>query len=245
MEVYKPIDTNDVKDLIYKAKNGDTEASEILIQGNFPLIKSIVKTFLNKGVEYDDLYQLGCVGFLKAIKNFDENLGVKFSTYAVPMIAGEIKRFLRDDGMIKVSRSIKTLAIKIRSLNERLKAEGKEPLKIDEIARHFSVDEDDVIVALDSSQQILSIQAKLDEDDPNSQSVIDKITTVDKSDDMLDKLILKEEILKLPEKEKKIILLRYFRGKTQGEVAEVLGISQVQVSRMESKIIESLKKKMI
>lgn len=244
MEIYKPIDTNEIKDLICKAKNGDSEASELLIQGNFPLIKSIVKTFLNKGVEYDDLYQLGCVGFLKAIKNFDENMGVKFSTYAVPMIAGEIKRFLRDDGMIKVSRSIKTLAIKIRSLNERLKSEGKEPLKINELAKHFSVDEEDVVEALDSSQQILSIQAKLDEDDPNSQSMIDKITTVDKSDEMLDKLILKDEILKLPEKEKKIILLRYFRGKTQGEVAEILGISQVQVSRMESKIIESLKKKM-
>jgi len=160
------------------------------------------------------------------------------------MIAGEIKRFLRDDGMIKVSRSIKTLAIKIRALNEKMKSEGKEPLKLEELAKHFSVDEEDVIVALDSSQQILSIQAKLDEDDPNSQSVIDKITTVDKSDEMLDKLILKEEILKLPEKEKKIILLRYFRGKTQGEVADVLGISQVQVSRMETKIIELLKKKM-
>ena len=245
MEIYKPIDTNEINELILKAKNGDAQATEVLVQGNFPLIKSIVKTFLNKGVEYDDLYQLGCVGFLKAIKNFDENLGVKFSTYAVPMIAGEIKRFLRDDGMIKVSRSIKTLAIKIRALNEKLKSEGKEVLKIDELAKYFSVDEEDIVVALDSSQQIVSIQAKIDEDDPNSQSMIDKITTIDKSDEMLDKLILKEEILKLPEKEKKIILLRYFRGKTQGEVAELLGISQVQVSRMESKIIDTLKKKMI
>ncbi len=244
MEVYKPIDTNEVNDLIYRSKNGDDEATEKLVQGNFPLIKSIVKTFLNKGVEYDDLYQLGCVGFLKAIKNFDDGVGVKFSTYAVPMIAGEIKRFLRDDGMIKVSRSIKTLAIKIRALNEKMKSEGKDVLRIDELAKHFSVDEEDVIVALDSSQQILSIQAKIDEDDPNSQSMIDKITTVDKSEEMLDKLILKEEILKLPEKEKKVILLRYFRGKTQGEVAEVLGISQVQVSRMETKIIELLKRKM-
>ena len=244
MEVYKPIDTNEINVLIELAKSGDSEATEKLIQGNFPLIKSIVKGFLNKGVEYDDLYQLGCVGFLKAIKNFDNSVGVKFSTYAVPMIAGEIKRFLRDDGMIKVSRSIKTLAIKIKSLNEQIKSEGKEPLKIDEIAKHFNVDIEDVIVALDSSQQVLSIQAKIDEDDPNSQSVIDKITTVDKSDEMLDKFILKDEIMKLPEKEKKVILLRYFRGKTQGEVAEILDISQVQVSRMESKIIAHLKKKM-
>lgn len=245
MDVYKPIDTNEVNGLIVLSKNGDSDATEKLVQGNFPLIKSIVKTFLNKGVEYDDLYQLGCVGFLKAIKNFDENIGVKFSTYAVPMIAGEIKRFLRDDGMIKISRSIKTLAIKIRALNEQRKSESKEPLKVDEIAKHFNVETEDVITALDSSRQILSIQAKIDEDDPNSQSVIDKIITIDKSDEMIDKLILKEEIMKLPEKEKKIILLRYFRGKTQGEVAEVLGISQVQVSRMETKIIELLKKKMI
>lgn len=245
MEVYKPIDTNEINVLIELAKSGDSEATEKLIQGNFPLIKSIVKGFLNKGVEYDDLYQLGCVGFLKAIKNFDNSVGVKFSTYAVPMIAGEIKRFLRDDGMIKVSRSIKTLAIKIKLLNEQIKSEGKEPLKIDEIAKHFNVDIEDVVIALDSSQQVLSIQAKIDEDDPNSQSVIDKITTVDKSDEMLDKFILKDEIMKLPEKEKKVILLRYFRGKTQGEVAEILDISQVQVSRMESKIIAHLKKKMI
>ena len=245
MEEFKPLTIEETHKLVAEAKSGDDQAKERLIQGNFPLIKSIVRNYQNKGVDYDDLYQIGCVGFLKAINNFDEKYEVKFSTYAVPMIAGEIKRFLRDDGMIKVSRSIKTLAIKIRALNEKLKSEGKEVLKIDELAKYFSVDEEDIVVALDSSQQILSIQAKIDEDDPNSQSMIDKITTIDKSDEMLDKLILKEEILKLPEKEKKIILLRYFRGKTQGEVAELLGISQVQVSRMESKIIDTLKKKMI
>ena len=245
MEIYKPIDLNEINELIAKSKNGDAEATEKLVQGNFPLIKVIVKKYLNKGVDYDDLYQLGCVGFLKAIKNFDESVGVKFSTYAVPMIAGEIKRFLRDDGMIKVSRSIKSLAIKIRALNEQIKSEGKEPLHIDELAKHFGVDVEDVVIALDASQQVLSIQAKIDEDDPNSQSVIDKITVADKSDEMLDKFILKDEITKLPEKEKKIILLRYFRGKTQGEVAEILGISQVQVSRMEGKIIQCLRKKMV
>ena len=244
MEIYKPIELDEIKELITLAKNGDADATEKLIQGNFPLIKVIVKKYLNKGVEYDDLYQLGCVGFLKAIKNFDENIGVKFSTYAVPMIAGEIKRFLRDDGMIKVSRSIKSLAIKIRSLNEQIKAEGKEPLRLDEIAKHFGVEIEDVVIALDASQQVLSIQAKIDEDDPNSQSVIDKITVADKNDELIDKLILKDEISRLPEKEKKIILLRYFRGKTQGEVADILGISQVQVSRIESKTIQVLRKKM-
>ena len=241
MEIYKPIELNEINELIIRAKNGDSEATEKLVQGNFPLIKVIVKKYLNKGVEYDDLYQLGCVGFLKAIKNFDETIGVKFSTYAVPMIAGEIKRFLRDDGMIKVSRSIKSLAIKIKALNESYKAEGKEPLHVDEIAKHFGVEIEDVVIALDASQQVLSIQAKLDEDDPNSQSMIDKIAVSDKSDDVLDKFILKDEISKLPEKEKKIILLRYFRGKTQGEVAEILGISQVQVSRIEKRALDKMK----
>lgn len=244
MEVYKPIELSEINELIALSKQGDADATEKLVQGNFPLIKVIVKKYLNKGVEYDDLYQLGCVGFLKAIKNFDETIGVKFSTYAVPMIAGEIKRFLRDDGMIKVSRSIKSLAIKIRNLNEQIKNEGKEPLHVDEIAKYFGVDLEDVVIALDSSQQVLSIQAKIDEDDPNSQSVIDKIAVSDKSDEMIDRFILKDEISKLPEKEKKIILLRYFRGKTQGEVADLLGISQVQVSRIESKIIQSLRKRM-
>lgn len=244
MEIYKPIDSNEINELILKAKNGDSEATEKLVQGNFPLIKAIVKGYLNKGVEYDDLYQLGCVGFLKAIKNFDDGVGVKFSTYAVPMIAGEIKRFLRDDGMIKVSRSIKTLAIKIKAFNEEMKKQGKEALHVDEIAKHFNVDIEDVVVALDSSQQVLSIQAKIDEDDPNSQSVIDKIAVSDKNEEMLDKFILKDEISKLPEKEKKLILLRYFRGKTQGEVADILGVSQVQVSRMETKIISYLRGKM-
>ena len=244
MEIYKPIELKEVNELVLRAKGGDAEATEKLIQGNFPLIKVIVKKYLNKGVEYDDLYQLGCVGFLKAIKNFDEAVGVKFSTYAVPMIAGEIKRFLRDDGMIKVSRSIKSLAIKIRALNEKYKSEGKESMHVDEIAKHFGVEIEDVVIALDASQQVLSIQAKIDEDDPNSQSMIDKIAVNDKTEDILDKFILKDEISKLPEKEKKIILLRYFRGKTQGEVAEMLGISQVQVSRIEGKIIETLKKRM-
>ena len=231
-------------DLILRAQNGDNEAMNKIIDDNVGLVWNVVKRFNNRGYEVEDLFQIGCMGFVKAIKRFDVNFETQLSTYAVSMIIGEIKRFLRDDGMIKVSRSIKTLAIKIRSLNEKFKSEGKEPLNLDELAKHFSVDVEDVVVALDSSQQILSIQAKIDEDDPNSQSVIDKITTVDKSDEMIDKFILKDEIMKLQEKEKKLILLRYFRGKTQGEVAEILGISQVQVSRMETKIIALLKKKM-
>ena len=242
---YKPIDANQTNELIEKSKAGDEQATSMLVSGNFPLIKSIVKSYLGKGVEYDDLYQIGCVGFLKAIKNFNTDFDVKFSTYAVPMISGEIKRFLRDDGSVKVSRSIKTLAIKLKSHIESEKQKTGVTPTIDELAEKFGVEKEDVVVALDSCQQTISLQAKVDEDDPNSQNVIDKLAVFDKSDEMLDKFILKNEIMNLPDKEKKLILLRYYRGKTQGEVAEILDVSQVQVSRMESKIIEQLKKKLV
>lgn len=245
MDNYKPIDSNQTNELIEKSKAGDSEATEQLVSGNFPLIKAIVKGYLNKGVEYDDLYQIGCVGFLKAIKNFDTSFDVKFSTYAVPMISGEIKRFLRDDGSVKVSRSIKTLAIKLKSYIEKKRNALEDVPTVDELANIFQVEKEDVVVALDSCQQTISLNAKIDEDDPNSQNVIDKFVCEDKNDDILDKFILKNEIMNLPEKEKKIILLRYYRGKTQGEVAELLNVSQVQVSRMEAKIIEQLKKKII
>lgn len=245
MTEYKPLDNDETNELIKRAKQGDSEATDVLVNGNFPLIKAIVKGYLNKGVEYDDLYQIGCVGFLKAIKNFNPKFDVKFSTYAVPMIAGEIKRFLRDDGIIKVSRSIKTLAIKLKGYIETQKQQTGETPSIEELANVFNVEQEDVVVALDSYQQTISINAKVQEDDPNSQNLIDKLAVYDKSDEILDKFILKNAIMNLPEKEKKIILLRYYRGKTQGEVAEMLDVSQVQVSRMESKIIEQLKSKLV
>lgn len=245
MEEYRPIDSEKTNELIVKAKNGDEEATETLISGNFPLIKAIVKGYLNKGTEYDDLYQIGCVGFLKAIKNFDPSYDVKFSTYAVPMISGEIKRFLRDDGSIKVSRSIKTLSIKLKAYIEKKKNEGEETPNVNELAKIFAVDKEDVVIALDSAQQTISLHARIDEDDPNSQNIIDKIAVFDKNDEMLDKLILKNEIMNLPEREKKIILLRFYRGKTQSEIAEILDVSQVQVSRMETKIINQLRNKLI
>ena len=245
MEEYKPIDTAKTNELIKRSKEGDTEATELLISGNFPLIKSIVRGYLGKGTEYDDLYQIGCVGFLKAIKNFDPSFDVKFSTYAVPMVAGEIKRFLRDDGIIKVSRSIKTLAIKLKTYIEKKRQETGESPSINELCEHFNEQKEDVILALDSAQQTVSLNAKIDEDDPNSQNIIDKVAIFDKSDDIIDKFTLKNEIMNLPEKEKQVIILRFYRGKTQGEVAALLGVSQVQVSRLESKIIEQLRKKLI
>lgn len=243
MEQFKPLTLEETTLLVEKAKEGDESAKEKLLEGNFPLIKSIIRNYQNKGVDYDDLYQIGCVGFLKAINNFDQSFGVKFSTYAVPMIAGEIKRFLRDDGSIKVSRAIKTLWLKIRTYLEELKKLGQETPSVEELSKKFEVDVADIVYAMDASKSLISLNAQLDESNSNSQSVLDKVVVDDKHDQLLDKILLKEAITALPEREKKILLLRYFRGKTQSEVAEMMNVSQVQISRIESKIIDKLKSK--
>ncbi len=245
MEEFKPLSPEETCELVAKAKSGDEQAKERLIEGNFPLIKSIVRGYQNKGVDYDDLYQIGCVGFLKAINNFDPSFAVKFSTYAVPMVAGEIKRFLRDDGNIKVSRAIKSLWIKIKAYLDEFKKQNKELPTVEELAKKFEVDPADVIYAMDSSQQLISLNAQLDESSQSSQSVLDRVAADDKSEQLIDKILLKDAINKLPSREKQILILRYFRGKTQSEVAEMCGVSQVQISRIESRIIEKLKKKIL
>ncbi len=243
-EQFIPLSNEETNSLLKLAQKGDEEAKNKLVAGNFPLIKSVLKRYQFKGVEYDDLYQLGCVGFLKAIKNFDESYGVKFSTYAVPMIAGEIKRFLRDDGMVKVSRAIKTLSAKIRTYIDEYKKTNNNTPTVEQLAEIFNVDVQDVVVALDSSKETISLYEKVDDKSENSPHLIDKLIFDDKSEQVLDNFILKNEIEKLPERDKKILLLRYFRGKTQAEVAQMLNVSQVQVSRIEAKIIEGLRKKL-
>lgn len=229
--------------LLFLAQDGSEEAKEKLVNSNYPLIKSIVKRFIGTGVEYDDLYQLGCVGFVKAINNFDSKFAVKFSTYAVPMIAGEIKRFMRDDGMIKVSRSIKTLAIKISQWLDQERKKNNSPT-INEIAEKFGVEKEDVVFAMESTKCVVSLDEKTDENSSNSQSLIDKIVVEGNEEKTIEKIVLKEAIEKLPDKERKIIILRYFRGKTQTEIAEMLNVSQVQVSRIENKILEKIKTRM-
>lgn len=243
MEEFVPLTQDETSLLVKKAKAGDIEAKDKLIQGNFPLIKSIVKNYQNKGVEYEDLYQIGCVGFLKAINNFDEKFDVKFSTYAVPMIAGEIKRFLRDDGSIKISRVLKTLWLKIKNYVDLFEREKNREPTIEEISKELQVPAEEVICAIDSSRQLVSLDAQVDETSNNSQSVLERVVEEDKSESLIDNLLLKDAIVSLPEREKKIILLRYFRGKTQSEVALLMGVSQVQISRLETKIIEKLKNK--
>ena len=227
--------------LIKRAQSGDDGAKEELLKENIPLVKSVVKRFKGRG-EYDDLMQLGAIGFIKAIQNFDETYGVRFSTYAVPMISGEIKRFLRDDGAVKVSRWAKTLAQKINVfIDEKLKSGEKEPT-VDEIAQNFGVEAEQVVFAMDTGHYLLSLSSTVGDDDVTLE---DKIVGDRSPDEDLDKIMLKDFIEDLPEREKKVIILRYFRDKTQSEIAAELGVSQVQVSRIECKVLQKLKDKLV
>lgn len=231
-------DVEKTSDLIQKSKDGDKDALDALIVENTPLVKSVVRRYSGKNVEYDDLMQLGSMGLLKAIKNFDENFNVRFSTYAVPMIAGEIKRFIRDDGAVKVSRALKLLAYNIGKFKDDFsKTNNREPT-IDEISKEFNVDKEEVVFALVSTRYPLSLNDTQGDDE--GAPLIDKIGE-NTSNDLDDKIILKGVIKDLPEREKKIIILRYYRDKTQSEVAGIMGVSQVQISRIENKILSKIK----
>lgn len=224
--------------LIKLAQTGDNDAKEKLVEENIPLIKSIVKRYKGR-LEYDDLMQLGAMGFIKAIQNFDEGFGVRFSTYAVPMISGEIKRYLRDDGSIKVSRWTKTLAQKISVyVDTQLKNGGVEPT-VDDIAKEFDIEPQEVVFAMDTTQYVLSLSASIGDDD--GATIADRIVGDLSPDESLDKFMLVDSIKNLPPREKSIIVLRYFRDKTQSEIAKELGVSQVQVSRIEGRILKKIK----
>ena len=229
---------------IDKAKAGDPDAKEQLLKDNQNLIKSIVRRYLGKGVEYDDLYQLAGMGLLKAINGFDKSYGVRFSTYAVPMIAGEIKRFMRDDGSIKVSRSIKAAAKSINAYVEEYSAEHGVQPTIKDISQKFGMPPSEVVFTMSSSRMPLSLFAQSDYKDEKSQLLLDKLSSNDDQDDMIERMQLRSAIAELPEREKKVIILRYFRDMTQSEVASMLGVSQVQVSRIENKIMADFRKKL-
>lgn len=241
MSEFQLLSVEETEKLIELAQNGDGDAKNKLIDANYPLIKSIVRRFVGRGVEYDDLYQLGALGFFKAINNFSPKFGVKFSTYAVPMIAGEIKRYLRDDGSIKISRSIKSLSQKINRYLDECKRNDKTPPTIGELAGEFSVDEQDVVLAMDSAFCLVYLYDKTADKTDSSPNLIDKLKHDDPEEGNIEKIMLKEYIGKLEPKAKKIILLRYFRGKTQTEIARSLGVSQVQISRIEAKALKQLK----
>ncbi len=238
------LDEKETLRLIRAAKEGDAAAKETLLTHNTPLLKSILRRYLNKGVEYDDLFELASMGLLKAIHGFDERFGVRFSTYAVPMIAGEIKRFLRDDGSVKVSRALKRTAREISAYIERYTQEhGKEPT-VKEVASAFAIDESEVVFALGSSRMPVSIYEEAPHKDGNLSPIADRLASPETPEELLDKVLLKQAIERLPEREKKIVVLRYFRDMTQSEVAQVVGVSQVQVSRIESKILSHFREEL-
>lgn len=238
------LDAEKMKELVARAQAGDEQAKNTLINENSPLIKSIIKRFCGKGLEYDDLYQLGCLGFVKAIKNFNPDFNVKFSTYVVPMVIGEVKRFMRDDGAIKVSRAIKSLNLKINKYIEAYTSENKTKPSVEQIAKHFEVEEGDVIMAMDSSRMPVSLYAPLENGEQGSSLVIDGVDAQYNDESLMDKIAVREILTGLSKRDRAIILMRYFYDKTQSEIAEKLHISQVQVSRLENKILNGLKKKL-
>ena len=235
------LDVDQTNELIRKAKQGDGGAKEKLLVENNNLIKSIVRRYLGKGVEYDDLYQLASMGLLKAINGFDESFGVRFSTYAVPMIAGEIKRFMRDDGSIKVSRQIKSCAKQINAFIEEYSlGHGTQPtIKI--IAEKFQMPESEVVFTMGSTHMPVSIYNQGEYKDEKTQELLEKLPVEDKQEDIIESLQLKTAIAELPERDRKVIVLRYFRDMTQSEVAKAIGVSQVQISRIESRIMTQFK----
>ena len=238
------LDNLQILNLVEKAQNGDQNAKEVLLKENAPLIKSLIKRFKDKGIEYEDLYQLGCMGFLKALNNFNINYNVKFSTYVVPMVIGEIKRFMRDDGAVKVSRVLKSLNLQINKFIDNYFSVNQKNPTIEEIAKNFNVEEQEVILAMDSARMPVSLYSPIDEGD-ESLLIMDRIESFEEGNSMLDNLALKELLSKLDKREQKIIMLRFYYDKTQGEIAKQLKISQVQVSRLENKILENLRKKLI
>jgi len=232
-------------DLIAKAQAGAERAKEELVRRNIALVKSIVKRFLNRGHEYEDLLQIGVIGLIKAIKNYNPAYNVRFSTYAVPMIMGEIKRFLRDDGPIKISRSLKELANKAILAKEQLKAKLDREPTIKEISGFMGIPAEDVVHAVEAGKLPFSIYDVVYEDEDNPILLIDKMSERGNFNaDLTDKLVLKEILSKLEKRERIIIMLRYFHDKTQSDIAEELGISQVQVSRIEKKVLLKMKEMM-
>lgn len=230
---------------IIKAQNNDEEAMTKIIKTNSGLIWSIVKRFLGRGYDKEELEQIAYIGFIKAIKRFDTTLEFKLSTYAVPYIIGEIKRFIRDDGAIKVSRSIKELSAKIGQIQKKYITKKGEEITVEELARELKVEKEEIVVALESQRTVESIDKNV-YDDENGESKISKISNQkDETTILLNKLCVEELINNLETRDKKIILLRYYKRKTQTEVAKMLGITQVQVSRLEKRILSEMKEKIV
>lgn len=227
-----------VEELIALAQSGDDQAAEILVTENSGLIWSVAKRYIGRGAEPDDLYQLGCLGFLKAVEGFDLEFGTQFSTYAVPKISGEIRRFLRDDGVVKVSRSIKERAMTVKSVRSQLvQALGREPTIL-EIAEQTGFAAEDIVIAETATASIESIQQSAGDEGFTLENIL---SDTDSEDVFLEKISLRQAIDQLPQREATVVRLRYYHGLTQERVAKVLHVSQVQISRIEKKALSILK----
>ena len=230
--------------LIQRSHDGDEKARAQLVEENMGLIWCVVRRFYGRGVEPDDLFQIGSIGLLKAIDKFDLSFDVKFSTYAVPMISGEIKRFLRDDGMIKVSRSLKELSYKAHLAQEKLQEEWQREPTLEELAEELQVDKEDLVMALDSGNEVESLHRPVYQKDGNEVPLLEKLEEKEVQEEkILNRMLLKELLEGLEKEARQLIYLRYFANKTQTEIGKELGISQVQVSRMEKKILKKLRGK--
>lgn len=236
----------DTLELIKLSKTGDKEARDLLVTENVGLVWSIVRRFTGRGHELEDLFQIGSIGLIKAIDKFDLSYDVKFSTYAVPMITGEIKRFLRDDGIIKVSRSLKEIAVKVKITREILNNRLNREPTLEELSIEMEVSTEDIVMALESNTEVESLYKTIYQGDGNAIFLIDKLEQVqDDHESVVDKLAIQEILDTLEPKEQDIIKLRYFMNRTQSDIAKKLGISQVQVSRLEKKILRTMREKLI
>lgn len=232
--------------LIRKAQSGEKKAREVLIEQNLGLVHHIVKRFLGRGYDAEDLFQIGVIGLIKSIDKFDTSYDVKFSTYAVPLITGEIKRFLRDDGMVKVSRTLKENGMKVRYATEQLGNKLNREPTLAEVAREAALTDEEVVMAMEANVQVESIYKSVYQNDGNEIFLVDQLADEKQNEQelVLNHMVLSQLISGLPQKEQKLIKLRYYQDKTQTEVAKVLGISQVQVSRLEKKILLDMRQKM-
>ena len=228
-------------ELIRRAQQGDKQAMERLVEQNSPLVWSVARRFFGRGVDSDDLFQLGCIGLLKAVEGFDAAFDTQFSTYAVPKIAGEIRRFLRDDGMIKVSRSVKEAQSKVAQARQRLSEQlGREP-RLSELAEATGIPPEEIAAGETACQSAVSLNAEIGED---GFRLMDICPAEDDEEARIERMAVKSAVQQLPERERAVILLRYFRDMTQQKTAQALGVSQVQVSRLEKKILKSMRDKL-
>ena len=233
----------ETRELLERARSGDSAAREKLIGGNLRLVLSVIQKFANRGENLDDLFQVGCIGLIKAIDNFDTSQGVRFSTYGVPMIAGEIRRYLRDNSSVRVSRSMRDLAYKALQAREKLTAESGRTPTVDEIAKAVGSKRSDVVFALDAIADPVSLSEPAYQDSEDSVPVMEQLRdTRDTPESWLERLALTDAIAALGEREKRILALRYYQGKTQTEVAREIHISQAQVSRLEKNALDSIKR---